>query len=268
MVPGWTGGMAVVDAAVERRWEREQVLLGLTRSTPVEQFATGGLGALAVEPTARIVVLPGDPSTQPVPAANPKTIIPQPIMLPRGQQLPYHSFVRGTSSGFVGYTPSGEDGRWGRFTAVHWHGGVDFYLGAEGGRDWEQAPGQHRRAVFLLNCVGWAWGAFRLQQEIIGKYEVPGPFRAILGVANTAGAFLGTLGAGWDNRWSASIYSDETALEPQVLLLEDLAQWPDEEGAEAMAMRFGARLDLAFGGTGERHLDRIGPAAGTFTPQW
>jgi hypothetical protein len=263
--------MAVVDAAAEQRWDREQTLLGLARDTPDEHFATGGLGTLAVEPTARIVVLPGDPSAQPVPAAAPKTIIPQAIMLPRDQQLPHHSIVRGTSSGFVGYTPSGGDGRWRSFTAVHWHGGVDFYLGTEGGHDLQPVPGPRRRVVFLLNCVGWAWGAFRLQREIIDKFGVPGPFRAILGVADTAGAFLTTLGAGWDNRWSASIYSiysDETALESRVLLLEDLAEWPDEEGAEELALRFGARLDLAFGGTGERHLDKTGPAPGTFTPRW
>jgi len=268
MAPGRTGGMAVVDAAVERRWEQEQALLGLARDTPDEQFATGGLGALGVEPTARIVVLPGNPSAQPVPAADPKTIIPQAIMLPGGQQLPHHSIVRGTSSGFVGYTPSGGDGRWLSFTAVHWHGGMDFYPGAEGGHDLQQALGPRRRAVFLHRCIGWAWGAFRLQREIIDKFEVPGPFRVILGVADAAGAFLTNLGAGWDNPWSASIYGGEAALESRVLLLEDLAEWPDGEGTEELALRFGARLDLAFGGTGERHLDRTGPAPGTFTPRW
>jgi len=35
-----------------------------------------------------------------------------------------------------------------------------------------------------------------------------------------------------------------------------------------LALRFGARVDLAFGGPGERHLDRVGPETGRFTPRW
>lgn len=58
------------------------------------------------------------------------------------------------------------------------------------------------------------------------------------------------------------------AIEPRVLLLEDLAQWPDEQGVEELALRFGARVDLAFGGSGQRHLDRVGPETGKFTPRW
>ena len=54
--------MDVDDDAVERRWEREQALLGLARDTPEEEFARGGLAALAVDPTVRITVLPADPS--------------------------------------------------------------------------------------------------------------------------------------------------------------------------------------------------------------
>lgn len=59
-----------------------------------------------------------------------------------------------------------------------------------------------------------------------------------------------------------------TAVEPHVLLLEDLAEWPDAAGIEALALRFGPRLDLAFGGSGERHLDRTGPDTGKFRPRW
>src|SRR5260370_30048567 len=57
--------------AVERRWEREQALLGLARDTPEKDFARGGLAALAVDPTVRITVLPADPSAQPVPGREP-----------------------------------------------------------------------------------------------------------------------------------------------------------------------------------------------------
>ena len=58
----------VDDDALNGRWTREQALLGLDRNTPDEEFARGGLASFAVDPTVRIVVLPGDPSSQPVPA--------------------------------------------------------------------------------------------------------------------------------------------------------------------------------------------------------
>ena len=254
------------DDAVNRRWEREQALLGLAQDTPGGEFAAGGLGALAVDPTVRIVVLAGDLSAQPIPAKEPTAVVPQGITLPSGRQLSNHGTVRGTSSGYVGYTPTGDDGRWRSFTAVHWHGGVDFFLGEEGGRAWDFAPGSRDRVFFLLKCVGWAWGAFDLQRQLVERFAVAGPFRAILGVANTAGAVLGQLGAGWAEPGSSSLFRP-TAVEPRVLLLEDLPEWPDEKGAEELALRFGARLDLAFGGPGDRHLDQAGPEAGRFNPR-
>jgi hypothetical protein len=259
----WT----VDDDTVERRWEREQALLGLARGTPGEAFARGGLGALAVDPSVRIAVLPGDPSAQPIPAASPEAVIPKVITLPGDVQLPYHGMVRGTSSGYVGFT-TGNDGRWKSFDAVLWHGGVDVFLGAEGGRTWEVSPGSRQRVIFLRRCIGWAWGAFDLQRQVAERYGIAGPFRAILGIADTAGTMLGNLGAGWAEPGSSGAWDMPTAIEPRVMLLEDLAHWPDEKGAQELALRFGARVDLAFGGPGERHLDRVGPETGRFTPRW
>jgi hypothetical protein len=48
-----------------------------------------------------------------------------------------------------------------------------------------------------------------------------------------------------------------------VLFLDDLDVWPDETGIQDIVIHFGARLDLAFGGGGKRHLDRTGPEART-----
>jgi hypothetical protein len=75
-------------------------------------------------------------------------------------------------------------------------------------------------------------------------------------------------GAGQTDPGSTGFWDEPTAVEQHVLLLEDLAEWPDAVGVEALALRFGARLDLAFGGSGERHLDRAGPDAGKFRPRW
>jgi len=171
----------VDDDALNGRWMREQALLGLDRSTSNEEFARGGLGAFAADPTVRIAVLPGDPSSQPVPAEKPEEVIPK-TMTVGGRQLAYHGIVRGTSSGYVGYT-IGNEGRWQSFAAVHWHGGVDAFLGVEGGREWDLGPQTRGRVFFLQRSVGWAWGAFDLQQQVVERYEVAGPFRVIVTVA-------------------------------------------------------------------------------------
>lgn len=251
------------------RWEREQALLGLAPDTPDEEFAVGGLAALAVPPTVRIIVLPGDPCAIAIPPQNPTTVIPQPIAVPSSRELPQHGTVRGTSSGYVAVPYSGEDGPWRSFVAVHWHGGVDLFLGNQGGREWDLPPGSRRRVIYLQIAVDWAWAAFGLQREMVERFTVGGPFRAILAVAHTSGASLGTFGAGWSEPRSTGFWGDQpTAVEQHVLLLEDLAEWPDATGVEALGLRFGARLDLAFGGCGERHLDRTGPDAGKFRPRW
>jgi hypothetical protein len=266
-VAGSSGDGDVDDDAVERRWEREQILLGLVRDTPNEEFARGGLAALSIDPTLRIAVLPGDPFGQPVPAENPETVIPKVMTLPGGVQFPYHGTVRGTSSGYVGCT-TGDDDRWQSFSAVLWHGGVDVFPGTHGGRTWEVRPGSPRRVIYLRRCVGWAWAAFDLQRQMVERYGVAGPYRVILGIADTAGALLGNVGAGWAEPGAPGVWDLPTAIEPRVLLLEDLAEWPDEKGVEELALRLGARVDLAFGGPGTRHLDRTGPDAGKFVPRW
>jgi hypothetical protein len=255
-----------MDSTFSRWWAPEEAFLGLARDAAEGDFASGGLAALAVDPTVRIVVLPGNPSSQVVPAVEPSQLIPNVITLPDGHRLSHHSAVRGTSSGYVGYTAGAGD-RWQSFAAVHWHGGVDVFPGPEGGRKWEYPGGFTSRVIFLRNVLGWAWAAFDLQRQVIERFGISGPFRAIVAVADTAGAALGTLGAGWAEPGPATL-PGPTAIEPRVLLLEDLGEWPDEKGVLEMVLRFGARLDLAFGGSGERHLDRGGPEQGRFNPTW
>jgi hypothetical protein len=122
--------------------------------------------------------------------------------------------------------------------------------------------------IFLGRCVGWAWAAFDLQRQVVERYGVTGPFRVIVAIAGTAGATLGNVGAGWAEPGGIDGWGPPTAVEPCVLLLEDLPQWPDEQGAQELALRFGARIDLTFGGSGKRHQDRTGPDAGRYVPRW
>ncbi|HUJ08272.1 MAG TPA: hypothetical protein VLX31_19385 [Streptosporangiaceae bacterium] len=255
------------DAAV-RRWADEQTLLGLARNTPPSAFALGGMAALAVPPTVRIVVLPGDPASVAVSVQDPKTVIPPQISMPGGGQLPSIGTVRGTSDGYVGYSDPGRGKPWPRFVAVHWHGGVDFYLGQSGGQPADPSRGAHR-LIWLRRTVGWAWGAFGFQQKIVRRFGIDGPFRILLGVADTANAGLGDLGTGWADPGGPASPDAPAAVDQQVLLREDVPAWPDAAGVKDLAMRFGARLDIAFGGSGERHLDRTGPEAGRFrSPQF
>jgi hypothetical protein len=186
-------------------------------------------------------------------------VIPQLTTLPGGEQLPHLGTVRGTSSGYVGYSYAGEDGLWRSFAAVHWHGGVDFFLGDQGGQELNVHLAPRRRVVYLRPTVTWARGAFDLQRQLVERFTIAGPFRAILGVARTAGAALTNLGAGWAEPGASGFWDAPTAVEQRVLLLEDVSEWPDAPGVESLALRFGTRLDLAFGGSGDRHLDRAGP---------
>lgn len=152
-------------------WGQELSLLDLARDTEEGSFARGGLAALAVPPSVRILVLPADPSAQVVPAEQPTSVLPSVVSLPSGIQLPRHPYVRGTASGYVAHAHSREDGLWTSFMALHWHGGVDFFLGDEGARDgsfW----GTQRRVIFLHRSVGWAWGAFDLQRQAIERFSV------------------------------------------------------------------------------------------------
>lgn len=180
-----------------------------------------------------------------------------------GGQLPGLGTVRGTSSGYVAYPDPGRGIPWPRFAAVHWHGGVDLYLGELGGQYGDQSRNL-RRLIWLRRTVAWAWGAFGFQRRVIRRFDVGGPFRAIVGVADTSAAGLGDLGTGWAEPGGPGSPGAPVAVDKQILLCEDFDEWPDVSGIEALAMRFGSRLDLAFGGAGDRHLDQAGAQAGTF----
>jgi hypothetical protein len=101
-----------------------------------------------------------------------------------GAQLPYHGTVCGTSSGYVGFT-TGDGDRWQSFTAVLWHGGVDVFLGTQGGRMRGVSPGSRLLVIFLRRCIGWAWAAFDLQRQMVERYEIPGSVPGTAGLVRS-----------------------------------------------------------------------------------
>src|SRR5258708_39390231 len=103
--------------------------------------------------------------------------MPKVITLPSGMQLPYHGTVRGTSSGYVGFT-TGDGGRWQSFDAVLWHGGVDVFLGTYGGRMWEVSPGSRPLVIFLRRWIRLGVAAFGVPRPRGGGDGVGGPYRA------------------------------------------------------------------------------------------
>src|SRR5580658_5551409 len=156
----------MVDETVRCRWEQEQTLLGLARDTPAGEFARGGLARLPEEPTVRIMVLPGDPSSHAVRGPEPSAVIPTVITLPGAPEPLRHEAVHATPSGYMGHTIA-EGGQRQSYDAVRWHGGVDVFLGAAGSRVWEYRDGSRCRVVFMTKCVGWAWAAFGLQRLMV-----------------------------------------------------------------------------------------------------
>jgi hypothetical protein len=220
------------DKAARACWDREQAHLGLAPGTPDEAFAAGGLASFAVPPTVRICVLVGDSYAVAVPPQNPGTVIPQPIIVPCGRELSHHGIVRGMSSGYVAVSSSGEDGLWRSFAAVHWHGGVDFFLGDQGGSEWAYPAGFQRRVVYLQKAVGWAWAAFALQREMVERFGVGGPFRAIVAVAQTSGASLVAFGAGWPEASSTGFWGQPMAVDRRVAVFGDHPVFDPQQGVQ------------------------------------
>ena len=122
----------VDDDALNGRWMREQALLGLSRATPDEEFARGGL--------------PPSPSIPPCGSPSFRAIHRRSRFRPRTRDGdPEGDHAAGWSAAPVPRdrarhverlrgVHAGDEGRWQSFAAVHWHGGVDVFLGAEGGR--------------------------------------------------------------------------------------------------------------------------------------
>lgn len=243
-------------------WEREQALLGFAPDTPDDEFSVGGLAGLATPPTVRICVLPGDLYTVAIPPQEPATVIPQLITVPCGWQLPHRGTVRGTSRGYVAVSQSGEKGPWRSFVAVAWHGGVDFFLGDQGGREWDAPPGSRRRLFYLQKVIGWAWAAFDLQREMVERFHSGRPFPSDRGGGSHVRGEPGHIWSGMGRAEEHGLLGPADRSRPARAAPTGPLPMARCRGRRDARAPVGARLDLAFGGPGERHLDRTGPDAG------
>ena len=161
-------------------------------------FARGGLVALAVDPTVRIVVLPGNPnSPQVIPAVDPSQVIPQVLAVPPGHAAaaPWDGTrhverVRGrprpaTRASCRASMPCTGTAAWTSSSARKAAGNGSIL------------PDPPVRRISRRKVVGWLCPPFDLQRQVTERFGIAGPFRVILAVADTAGATLGMLGAGW-----------------------------------------------------------------------
>ena len=91
-----------VGEATTRAWAEEQDLLRLGGEQSPRGVRAGGGLAAAIDPTVRVVVLPGDLSVHQVPELEPESVIPRAVTVPNSRALPYNDVVRGSSSGYIG----------------------------------------------------------------------------------------------------------------------------------------------------------------------
>ena len=49
---------------------------------------------------------------------------------------------------------------------MHWHGGVDFFLGDQGGSEWAPTTGFRRRVISMTRC-DWRWIRGHWQTEVL-----------------------------------------------------------------------------------------------------
>ena len=122
------------EEVVRARWEREQALLGSLRKRRMRGSPSAAWPRSPCSRPCESVVLPGAPYAVANHLQNPTTVIPQLITVPCGWHvLPAPRDGARDLQRNVAVSYSSEDGLWRSFTAVHWHGGVDFFLGDQGG---------------------------------------------------------------------------------------------------------------------------------------
>lgn len=240
-----------------QRWHRARQVLRLT-DPGAEDFATGGLPGWGAAVHARLVILPADPDGYRLdfdPAYWDWWMQNWPDPIP-GQPAAWGPYKRPTSNqGFRCSSP--EEADWYRYIGLWHHGGLDVGLGREGAAEWRESL-----AFRLLTIVGRLWAALSLYRSVAEKFQVAGPFEVTLALRGTENARLGDFGSGWAEVGSG--YEGHSCSEKGLLFRREVNEWPDEDGAQQLALSLGGQMEDAWGTESRRFLVHNGPLAGQF----
>jgi hypothetical protein len=252
---------------LRERWRRYRNSLRLL-DPEAEDFFSGGLVRFAPDVAVRLLILPPDPEAATVELDSKlgewlKDDHPNPFGGPptdwgRQTKPSAEAAVR-----FESYT--NEQWNWGRFLALHRHGGMECGMGEEVVGRWNQGEDASEVKVFrLVPIVGRLWCALGLYSEAQEAYGITGPFEVSLAIRGTRGSVLGNLGAGWEEPSDAIALTPPTCPENHVLIRREVEMWPKDEGCHDLAISLGAAIEDAWGVEERRFLARIGDASGSF----
>lgn len=225
------------------RWLRANAMDDAVRP----DFGKGGVGSRAEDLGVRFVVLPSDPEAAVVDLDQ---AFWERISGLDGKAPPFSN--RPLKWGYedcpssTGGARVDKDGKrsvvWRRWLMVYRCGAVEFGLPA-----WVRGE---ERALLLLPTVGRIWAALDLHRDLVEQHKVHGPFLAALALLGTQTARLRGFGQGWEQ---SIMFDDERrCLDSNLLICEQFAAWPEAEGAKALALRLGGRIEDAFGSKARR----------------
>ena len=226
-----------------RRWLRQNALDDPNR----DEFAKGGVAQCAENLGVRFVVLPADPEASAFELdktfwtwmGSVETKAPS----FRSSPLNWGHYEVPTSAGGARVEKDGKrETLWRKWFMVYRSGGMELGLPIR--------ERERQRLFLLLPTVGRIWASLDLHRELIVQHAIGGPFLVVLALAGTQGARLVGFGEGWQQ--SEFFGEDSRCPERNLLFSERLSTWPDADGARALALRLGGRIEDGFGSKARR----------------
>jgi hypothetical protein len=252
-----------------RRWRRVRALYELVDPLS-DTFGTGGLARHAPQVHVRFLILPADPEAT----------------IAEFDEAFWEWWMGDRPNPFEGasITNWGEEAKpeasaavrlqrwrgdpwsWDSYLALHRSGGLEFGLGSAGSVTWHIRDQADEIRVFLLTTiVGRIWWVLAQFREVIDRYELQQPWEVTLALRDSHMSVLGNVAAGWAEPNETYPFEEAPRCpDPNVLIVRELAEWPDAKGAQALAFSVGANIEDAFGFSKRRFLARLEPDAGAF----